>query len=90
MRSRIRTPDANETTMIPHERLEHEDEIARYYKLTGVTLGKGSFGTVVEAVNTTDDADFVAIKKVDKSKVRNMRLPEIGNLLNTIGPIFSR
>jgi len=68
MRSRIRTPDANETNMIPHERLEHEDEIARYYKLTGVTLGKGSFGTVVEAVNVADDTDYVAIKKVDKSK----------------------
>jgi len=67
MRSRLRTPDSNETN-IPHERLEHEDEILRYYKLTGVTLGKGSFGTVVEAANVKDENDFVAVKKVDKAK----------------------
>jgi len=72
MRSRIRTPDANETN-IPHERLEHEDEIQRYYKLTGVTLGKGSFGTVVEAANVHNPLELVAVKKVDKAKVENKR-----------------
>jgi serine/threonine protein kinase len=69
MRSRLRTPDSNVQNNIPHERIEREDEIQRYYKLTGKVLGKGSFGTVLEAENIAENG-FVAVKKVDKAKVR--------------------
>lgn len=69
MRSGIRTPDADiGANRIPHERLEREDEISRYYKLLDKVLGKGSFGTVIEAVNAQDETDHVAVKKVDKAK----------------------
>lgn len=67
MRSRLRTPDSNVQNNIPHERIEREDEIQRYYKLTGKVLGKGSFGTVLEAENIAENG-FVAVKKVDKAK----------------------
>lgn len=95
-RTRTRTPDTNEKH-IPHDRLEHEDEMARFYKLTGVFLGKGSFGTVVEAVNTHQSTELVAVKKVDKAKagtaevkllerevsiLKSIRNPYIINLLH--------
>ena len=44
----------------------------RYYKLLDKVLGKGSFGTVIEAVNVTDENDRVAVKKVDKAKVKHL------------------
>jgi len=67
MRGRLKTPETSES-LIPHERLEHEDELQRYFKLTGVTLGKGSFGVVIEAQDLRDPLCSVAIKKVDKAK----------------------
>ena len=72
MRSGLRTPDSD-IGSIPHERLEREDEISRYYKLLDVVLGKGSFGTVIEAINVSDSNDHVAVKKVDKAKVSSLK-----------------
>lgn len=52
---------------IKHTRIENDTEFEQHYTY-GEALGKGSFGTVTEAIRVGDDSKW-AVKIVNKEKV---------------------
>jgi len=73
----------------PHTRVDSEDDLGRFYTLSGNILGKGAFGTVIEAFG--EDQKLVAIKKVDKAKAGNAEvilLEREVQILKTIGHAY--
>lgn len=57
------------TRQIKHTRIENDTEFEQHY-IFGAALGKGSFGTVTEAIRVGDDSKW-AVKIVNKEKVRS-------------------
>jgi len=55
------------TRQVKHTRLENDAEFEQHYEF-GAPLGKGSFGTVTEAVSVATRKKF-AVKIVNKEKV---------------------
>ena len=56
------------TRQVKHTRLENDAEFQQHYQY-GAQLGKGSFGTVTEAICVSTNKKF-AVKVINKEKVQ--------------------
>ena len=64
---RYRQQSSGATRQVKHTRLDDEVEISSFYTI-GDVLGKGSFGTVKSAIDSSENSKAWAIKAINKEK----------------------